>query len=96
MKRSTAFDPEADSEFDFDVSYEPRQSGVAVRWGGREVLTREKPGFKHVNYPFAFIKYVVRGTGLAKRNAVGNHELLPCSASCSVPSGFMVMRRREK
>ena len=36
------------------------------------------------------------GMGRAKRKAVGNQELLPWKASWPVPSGFMVILRREK
>jgi len=63
-ERAKAFDPGRDTVFEFDVSHAVDHKVLAVRWGGREVLTYEEPVLQHSNYPFAFIKYVVRGSGV--------------------------------
>jgi len=64
LKHVRTFDPTEDIAFEFDVSRIVDHKSLAVRWGAREVLTYERPSIRHVNYPFTFIKYVVRGSGV--------------------------------
>jgi AraC-like DNA-binding protein len=60
------FDPLEDKAFAFPVCQQRTHPHLALRWGGREVLPGEMPCIEHRNFPWAFIKYTVRGHGLIR------------------------------
>lgn len=45
----------------FDVTRGPRHPHLAVRWGGREVLTDQQPIHTNRHFPYTIIKYAIHG-----------------------------------
>lgn len=66
IPQTSQFDPSEDKAFAFPVCHERTHSHMAVRWGGREVLPGDMPFIEHRNFPWAFLKYTVRGHGVFK------------------------------
>lgn len=52
------------TEYSFEVTRGPRHPHLAVRWGGREVLTPRQAIHSESPYPYTIIKFAIHGQGI--------------------------------
>lgn len=87
------FAPDKNEAFAFDITnVDATAPEPAVLWGGREVLDRNDITLRHRNYPYAFIKYTVRGSGILR---LGSRRMAiePGMVFWSCPNHHTILKR---